>query len=299
MSSYQQVDVYVYNNGDKTPMAGVLARVYDEAGNVLYADALTDASGHAGFLLWTGVYTLRFFKFQCRFQQPQVINVIEGSGGVAATNAFNVYAESIAGNVSTDPYLCRASGYFRDITGAPHRYVDIIFIGDFAPVILDGSAVLSERRMIRTDKTGYACVDLIRCAQYSATIEGLEDQVRTISVPSAPSVNLPDLLFPTAKSVSFDPRSPWTLSAGSTLVVTPTVLTSSGVVLDGSSICNVKYAMEDPSVASVEPLSSSTLQIRGIKSGSTRLLVTKRDTTVITVPFREDLIGSGQSVVVQ
>ena len=298
MSSYQQVDVYVLRNGTREPLCGVMVRVYDSEGKVFYADSVTDAKGHVGFLLWTGTYTLRFFKFQVRFQQPQVIDVQEGPLGAPVQNAFNVYAEPVDGDVATDPYLCRASGYFRDITGAPHRFVDIIFIGEFAPVLLDGAGVLSERRMIRTDKNGFACIDLIRCAQYSATVEGLENQVRSISVPSAPSVNLPELLFPTARSVSFDPPSPWILSVGSTLVLTPSVLTSSGVILSGNSMCNVKYEVEDPSVVCMDPLTSSTIRIRGVRRGWTRLLVTKRDSSVIEIPYRPDLEGSGQIITV-
>jgi hypothetical protein len=296
--SYQNVDVYVLTRS-KEPIPGVVVRVFDPEGVVFYTDTVTDVTGRACFSLWNQRYSLRFYKFATRFQQPQVIDVIEGVGGAPAVNAFNTYAEVMEGEVAVDPRLCRARGHFRDITGAPRRYLDVIFIGEFAPILLDGAGVLSERRMIRTDKSGYACLDLIRCAQYSATIEGYEDQVRKVYVPDAPSVNLPELLFPTVGSVSFAPHSPWTLSVGSTLELTPSVFTSTQVPLDGVATTNVRYIVEDPTIASISALSSTLLQLRGIKPGSTRLLVQRTDLSVITIPYSPEVPGSGASILVQ
>lgn len=296
--SYQNVDVYVLTRDSSAPVPGVMVRVFDEAGKVFYGDAQTDASGRAGFTLWSQRYSLRFYKFSMRFTQPQVITVLEGPSGAPVENAFNTYVEAVDRQSAVDPYLCRASGYFRDITGAPHPYLDIIFIGEFAPILLDGSGVLSERRMVRTDKSGWACIDLIRCARYSATVQGYEDQVRKISVPDAPSVSLPALLFPMAGSISFDPPSPWTLSVGSTLALTPSVLTSTGVPLCGVATQDVKYTVEDPTVAGIVALSPTTMQLQGLKVGSTRLLVTRLDTSVVNIPFTAELEGSGAPIVV-
>jgi hypothetical protein len=298
MPSYQSVDVYVMKRGTNEPMEDVVVRVFNEENTVFYADSVTDAEGRVGFTLYTRKYNLRFYKFSTRFQQPQLIEVLEGPSGEAVENSFNVYAEVVDCDSAIDPKLCRASGYFRDITGAPHRYLDIIFIGEFAPILLDGSGVLSERRMIRTDKSGLACVDLIRCAKYSVTVEGFEDQLRSISVPDAPSVNLPDLLFPTADSVSFDPPSPWTLSVGSTLVLTPSVRTSSKVLLEGTANADVRYEVEDPTIASVEIVDKTTIQITALTRGSTQLLVKRKDLSIVKIPFTEELTGSGQPIVV-
>lgn len=297
--SYQSVDVYVLNKGTNAPVPGVMVRVFDEAGKVFYGDAQTDADGKAGFTLWNQRYSLRFYKFAARFKQPQLIDVLEGPGGTPADNSFNTYVELVDGEVATDPRLCRASGYFRDITGAPHRYLDLIFIGEFAPILLDGAGVLSERRMTRTDKNGYACLDLIRCAQYSATVEGYEDQVRKISVPDAPSVSLPELLFPTVSSVSFDLPSPWTLSVGSTQVLTPSVLTSTQVPLEGVATTDVRYTVEDPTIASIAVATPTTLELRGLKAGSTRLLIERTDLSIVKIPFSAEVQGSGAAILVQ
>jgi hypothetical protein len=195
MPSYQNVDVFVADQGSTAPISGVLVRALSEDGATVYSESVTDEKGHVGFLLYTRRYTLRFYKFSVRFQMPQVIDVCEGPSEEQVLNAFNVYGEILVVPIANDAHLCRASGLFRDITGAPHRNLTIIFVGEFAPILLSGSGVLSERREVKTDKDGYACLDLIRCANYSATIQGYEDHTRKIMVPDAPSVSLPALLF--------------------------------------------------------------------------------------------------------
>lgn len=297
MSSYQNLDVVILDKVSKTPVSGVLVRVLSEDGATVYTEGTTDAEGHVGYLLWTQRYTLRFYKYQVRFQQPLVVDVMEGPYGASMQNEFSAYAEIMTPPVANDSHLCRASGYFRDITGAPHKYVDIFFIGEFGPILLDGSAVLSERRAIKTDDRGYACVDLIRCANYAATVEGYEDQVRRISVPDSPSVSLPALLFPTVASVSFDAPSPWTLSVGSEVSIKPTVLTSSKIPTEGPDCINVVWSVEDPTIASLTLLQDSVV-IRGLRPGTTKLLASRRDQSIISVPYVKNLVGSGQPIVV-
>lgn len=297
MPSYQSVDVFVSEAGGGRPVSGVLVRVLSEDGTVLYTEMETGGDGRASFLLWTRRYTLRFYKFHTRFRQPQVIDVLEGPEGTPLPNQFDVKAEVFTPPISNDPRLCRASGFFRDITGAPHRGLDIIFVGQFAPILLEGSGVLSERRAIKTDARGFACVDLIRCAKYSATVEGYEEQQRDISVPDTPSVSLPALLFPTVASVSFDLPSPWTLSVGGEISIQPTVYTSTGIPSRGTEMQNVTWRVEDPSVASMT-LSQDRLVLRGLKPGSTRILASRSDSSIVSVPTRLELEGSGQSLVV-
>jgi len=299
MPSYQSVDVTVLEKAAPyTPVEGMLVRVFSEDGATFYTEALSDAQGHVGFTLFTQKYSLRFNKFQVSVPQPQVIEVLEGSGGSppSTPNSFSVAAESVVPPVATDPRLCRASGYFRDITGAPQRYLDIIFIGQFAPVLLEGAGVLSERRAIRTDDLGFGCVDLIRCAIYTATVEGYEDLLREIRVPDSPKVNLPDLLFPVVQSVSFAPAGPFSLTVGEILDVVPTVTSSSGVPLTGVAATDVTWSVEDPTIASVAP-AGTKLVLRGLSPGTTRLLVTRLNPSVIQIP-EQPISGSGTTIVV-
>lgn len=291
--SYQPVDVVVKDLLTRDPVQGVNVHIYDEAGAVFYTDGITNADGVASFLLWTRKYSARFYKFQVRFRQPQVLEVVSTPGA----NVFDVGAERLSKESSRDPLLCRASGFFRDITGAPDRYVDVIFVGEFAPILLDGSGVLSARRAIRTDRDGWACIDLIRCAKYAATVQGYEDQTRQVYVPDSPSVSLPELLFPTVDSVSFDLSSPWTLSVGSTLEVKPFVLTSTGIPLPGLAPQDVRWSVRDPQVASLTRLRDK-LQLKGLKAGSTELVAERIDQTIVTIPSEPEISGSGVAITV-
>lgn len=299
MPSYQSVDVTILQKeAPFAPVEGMLVRVFSEDGKVFYTQATTDALGQVGFTLFTQKYTLRFNKFQVTVKQPQVIEVLEGPNGdpPAVPNAFDVVAESVVPPVATDPRLCRASGYFRDITGAPQRFLDIIFIGQFAPVLLEGAGVLSERRAIRTDDKGFTCVDLIRCAIYTATVEGFEDILREVKVPDSPSVNLPDLLFPVVQSVSFSPAGPFNLLVGDLLDVVPTVTSSSKVPLTGVAAADVTWSTEDPTIATVDP-AGDKLVLRGVAAGTTKLLAERLNKSIITLP-EAPIVGSGTSIVV-
>ncbi len=299
MPSYQSVDVFVKEKeAPNGPVEGVLVRVFSEDGSTFFTESTTDVAGRVGFTLFTQKYSLRFNKFQVSFSQPQVFEVLEGTGGgpPSTPNEFDVEAEVVTPPVATDPRLCRASGHFRDITGAPHRFLDIIFIGAFAPVLLEGAGVLSERRAIKTDEEGFACIDLIRCAIYRMTVEGYEDIQREVRVPDTPSVNLPDLLFPVVQSVSFSPAGPLSLPTGSLLDVVPTVTGSNKVPLTGTAVPDVIWSTEDEAIATVSA-TADKLVIKGVSAGTTKLLAARRNTSIITIPD-EPIEGSGETITV-
>jgi len=278
--SAEPVDIFVTDTTPSaTPIAGVVVGIYNAAGSVFFTRAVTDGSGRASFYLETQDYSLRLYKTHISFGQPQLFTVEP----TPTVNAFTVRGEVLVPPISTDPRLCRASGYFRNLNGAPKRWLDIHFIAQFAPILLEGDAIFTERIEIRTDENGYACVDLIRCAQYDAIIENLEDKARTVAVPDLPSVNLPDLLLPVVGSVSFDPPGPYALVIGTDLTITPTVLTSDGRPLEGVAPYDVQWSTQDPSVAMVLP-TATTLVLRGLAAGTTELRATRTDQTIIRIP---------------
>lgn len=279
--SFEPVDVYVT---DKTPLAnpvaGVLVKIYNAAGSTFYTQGVTDAGGKASFLLETQQYSMRFYKAHVEFTQPQLFTVL----AAPEVNKFDVKADVLVVPIATDPRLCRASGYFRNLNGAPKQFLDIHFIAKFSPILLEGDAIFSERVEIRTDKDGYACIDLIRCAQYDATIEALEDKPRCINVPDAASVNLPDLLLPVVASVVFDPPGPYDLTVGGPdVVVTPTLMTSDGRPLEGTALDDVQWQVADTQVAAVLP-SSTTLALRGLAAGSTELRCVRQNQSIVRIP---------------
>jgi len=290
MGAYESVDIYVLDDTPlNDPVEGMLVRVFDSTGTTFFSQDTTDVDGHVGFTLWTQEYTLRFYKQGAQVSQPQVIDVLEGD-----TNAFTIYGTVFIHPIANDPRLCRCSGFFRDITGAFHPWLGMYFLGQFSPILLEGAAVLSERRSIRTNEDGYACIDLIRGACYEVTIEGFEDTLRQVAVPDSPSANLPDLLFPVVEEVAFNPPGPYDLSVGEILEVTPSVVTSSGVPLVGTALADVQWLSSDSAVLSVGT-TATTLVLTGMSVGSAELQAVRLNQSIIRIPSTSI---QGQPVVV-
>lgn len=278
---YQVVDFFVTDTAPAaSPIEGVLLRLYSADGKLFYTDTITNAEGHGGFLLDDGVqYQLRLYKFQVSFTNPLLFSL----AAPPALNVFDVKGAVFVPPVALDPRLCRASGFFRRGTGAPAANVDAHFIPKFDPLLLEGAAVLTERDIIRTDERGFAQIDLIRCGEYDVTIQGMDDMRRTISVPDAPSVNLPDLLFPVVHQITFSPPGPFEVTIGTDLPIVPTIIASNGEVLPGTGAGAVLWGTEDPTTAAVLD-NGTALALRAFKSGTTRLTARRSDTTIIRYP---------------
>lgn len=280
----QSVDVYALDDTLlHNPISGLTVRVFNSTGTTFLTQDVTDVVGHAGFTLDDGTsYSLRFYKFGVQVTQPQVIAVTTPTPTLL--NSFNIYGTVFQHPIAIDARLCRASGYFRDITGAKQPAVDMFFIGQFDPILLEGACVLSERRTARTDQEGYACIDLIRGARYLVTLQGFEDSQRQIEVPDRSSVNLPDLLFPVVDSVALSPAGPYSLAVGVQLILTPTVLSSNQVPIDGIAAGDIIWSSSDPSILAVSPLSGTQLVLQGISPGVADIQGTRSGQSVIRVP---------------
>lgn len=296
--SFEPVNVYVRDaTGD--PIENVVVKVYDPTGTTFYTQAMSDAAGLAGLLLETLDYSMRFYKAHVGFSQPQMFTVLPPPGD----NGFDVVATPFVLPIATDPRLCRCSGFFRDLDGSPKRYLDIHFIAQFNPILLDNDAVISEERHARTDENGYLQIDLIQGAEYSARVESLgsamEDsstELRCIKVPMQLSANLPDVLLPIVGKVVLTPAGPYTLAAGDTLELDVAVYDSAGVLLDGSDASDVKWSAGDTDVLQVT-LTSTKVVLRGNVAGSTQLLAERVDSSIIKIP-NEPITGQPVDVTV-
>lgn len=282
--SFEPVDVYVKDTGlVPAAIAGVVVAVYDSTGTTPVTQATTDALGLASFLLDADVsgliYTLRLYKAGVNFTNPKSINVLPAP----EPNIFDISGVLHTAPVSVDNRICIAYGSFRTSSGAPAKYVDMHFIPKFSPLLLDGSAVLTERIATRTDKNGYVEVPLIRWGQYDVMVEGREDLNLMICVPDQNNVNLPDLLFPVVSAISFDPSDPVVVAVDETVTLTPTVLASDGQELEGAATSDVRWSTDDPTVAIVD-VAANTLIIRGISGGTCNLIATRIDTSVVRIP---------------
>lgn len=290
--SFEPVNVHVETSvGD--PVEGVLVKIYDPTGTTFYTQAVSDVNGLAAFLLETLGYTMRFYKFQVGFSQPQHFTVLEAP----EVNSFTVRAEPFVMPIATDPRLCRCSGFFRDLDGSAKRYLDLHFMPEFDPLVLDDAAVITEHKHIRTDDKGYGQIDLIRGAQYVVRVESLDGaQLRCIRVPDLASANLPDMLLAVVDRVVLTPEGPYALAVGEELVLTPEVYDSAGVKLEGSAVDDVNWRSSDTNILLVSP-TQSTVVLRGLAAGSAELQATRRDQSIIRIPD-VPIVGQPVSAVV-
>lgn len=291
--SYESVDFFVADTTpQKLPIVGVTVKILSQDGSLIFDQKVTDADGQATFMLPSGAtYQARYYKQAVTFSIPQYFDVLEAP----LTNQFNVSGVLIAPPISLDPRLCVAFGYFRTVTGAPAAFTDIHIISRFDPLLLDGSAVTTERVIVTTDKSGYVQVPLIRHGQYTVTVAGFEDVQRVITVPDAFNVSLPDLLFPVVGSITFDPPPPFALTVGQELVLSPLIVATDGEEL-GVSSGDVIWSMDDESIAAfyIEP---PNIRFRGVGPGTTQFRAVRANNSIIRYPD-PGILGVPVSIVV-
>ena len=274
------VDIYVRDTTPlRSPVSGVSVKITSQDGAIFFSQAITDSSGHAGFLLPSGAtYQLRFYRFQVGFANPQFFAVVDGQ-----TNVFDVEAQLLTPPISRDARICVAYGFFRDITGAPLANELVHFIPKFMPAWVDGSAVLGGTIIRRTDAKGYMQIDLFRHAHYDCLVESEEDLTRYIKVPDAANVNLPDLLFPIVSLIKWTPlQVPYTIQAGKQLTVGFQVYASDGECL-GQAGGQIRWHNSDQSVVGIAP-GGGTVTFSAGTPGTAVIRVTRADHSIVHIP---------------
>jgi hypothetical protein len=280
---YESVDVVVRDTSPaRNPISGVLVRVYDIDGKTIHTQAMTDYTGHAGFLLPADLtFQLRFFKERVGFTNPQYILV----SPAPALNIFDVACDVLTPPISTNGRLCVANGYFKRVDGSPAAWVDMHFIPQFGPVVLDGDLVVPEQLMIRTNAAGYAEIPLIRYGKYNVTMQGFENYQRCIAIPDAPNVNLADLLFPVVDRVLFNPTTPVVMSVGEERSLSTFVFASDGNLLPNGYAEDTIWTSSDQGIVTLH-FHASTLILRAFNPGVAEIRAVRSDQTVIRIPDR-------------
>ena len=260
------------------PVEGVLLKVFSDDGRLTYTQGISDAVGHVGFLLSSGLsYQVRSYKFGVSTPPPLHFTVTAGQ-----SSELDIAVSRMLAPVPSDPRLCTAFGYFRDVTGAPQADVEIHFISKFKPVWLDGAAVVCERVVVRTDVLGYVRVNLIRNGHYDCTIQGEEDITRRIKVPDAPNVNLPDLVFPIVSGVLWTPAGPLTIPAGGNMLVGVQVFASDGENL-GTGTQDTLISTTDQGVLSFS-MEAGGLRLMAVKPGDAQIVIKRLNCSVVRIP---------------
>jgi hypothetical protein len=280
--SLSSVGIFVKDDTvNSNPIVGVVVRIFDATGTTFIMQATTDAAGLAGFTLTApATYQARFFKERCSIPQPQNVVVPD-----TVINTYTAVGHVYTPPEAVHPRLCCCSGFFKQPDNSPAVGHIVHVVPKFDPILFEDAAMLTELLQCTTDARGFVQFNLVRFGQYEVTVEGFEDQVRIITVPDAPSVNLPDLIFPVVESISFDPAGPYSTTAGveHEITVTPTVRTSDGRVLPGVAICDVQWSSSNPNVLAVLA-TDKTLVLRGLSSGSAQLQAARADSSIIRIP---------------
>jgi hypothetical protein len=299
--TFESVDIFLLDSTpNANPLAGAVVKILSQDGTQAFTMGATDVNGHVGFLLPvtapSTTYQLRAYRFGTSFALPQYLQVVSAPIPPVA-NEFNVVGTIMQPPDANDIRLCVASGYFRDMTGAPQKGIQIHFVAKFDPLLVDGSAVLKERVVISSDRTGYAQVSLFRNAQYDVTIQGEEDITRTITVPDQPNVNMPDLIFPRVVEVVLDPPPPYSLVAGTSQTIGIQVLASDGQEL-GTAYGDVRYSTTDQGVVGfILNQRERTITLQAGAPGSAQIVLKRTDRSVVSFPYAP-ILGQPLDVVV-
>lgn len=274
------------------PVDNSVVRVFDVTGTTLITEGTTGGvtPGNVEFTLpGTAAptptrYQLRFYINGGAILSPQYIDVYSPpSGSPTGTNRFLITASLFTLPVATNPRLCRASGCIWGPDGEPIKGIDIFFVAQFRPLVVDGYGVLGERVDTRTDKNGYVQVDLFRNGIYQATVESHENVERCVVVPDRSSINIMHLLFPIVVKAEMDPAGPYALAVGADLDITPTITASSFQVLKGAAVDDVSYTIDDPAIAAVT-IQADHITIHGSAPGTTHLRIARKDNSILYVP---------------
>lgn len=301
----ETVKIYAWDQNNNA-LEGVLVRVFDATGTTFIAQnttALVGADAIAEFSLDGDdpaiQYTIRLSKTGVAFdgalgdqyKTPQLIDIYTPpANSPTGTNDFDVKGETFERPIATDPRLCRCSGFFKDAAGRPLANLDLSFINQFRPAIVDGDAVLGERLEGRTDADGYFEVDLYRGGIYEVYVQSVQAATaddggaftRELHVPDEASYNLIYLLFPVVGEVVWSPATV-SLAVGATLELVPLITGTDKRELTGTAREDVEYEVADTAVATIL-VEADKITVTGQAVGSTELLVTRKDQTIVMIP---------------
>jgi len=294
MATPETVRVYTVDQNDDA-LEGVLVRFFDDTDTFVTQNysALVGSDVYAEVTLDGDAvpieYTVRLSKTGVAFdgalgddsKTPQSIEVYSPAAGApSGTNDFTVQGQTFERPVAADPYLCRASGFFRDAAGRPLRNFDMHFTLQRSPLLVGDDGILGFKVYGTTDNNGYFEVDLYRFGDYLVELQSLEHQ-RCVSVPDVSSINLVELLFPVVSSVVYDPTAV-TVAAGDTQAVDVTITDSTGLTRELTESL-LTFTSEDESVATIG-ISAGQLIVSGQSAGSTTITVTQTDTSIVVIP---------------
>lgn len=200
-------------------------------------------------------------------------------------NSASISGSALTGSASTDPSLCRVSGYLRGLDGVALRGWGLTVRNVYNPIGQVSNTVFSsEYKTFRTDATGLVEFDLVRGMSVDVELPNrMTDHVLHRVVPDLAQVDLVDFLFPYVVSIAFESPDPESVAIGDSLVLELSATLSDGTVveLDGSSLT---MSSSNSGVL----LHDSGLNFLGVSAGSVTVSVDAFDYTKLNILKQPD-----------
>jgi len=248
-------------------ISGLTVSVYDSA-DTFVVRGTTDVNGLLEIDLLVGNYTARFRSYIYNgysVESPQKFTVLEDA-------VYRVPVERFWQPVSTDPALCRMSGYLKDYYGRPFSKKKFIIWSQHDQIVIGDSLVDDSKLVFETDENGYYEFDLVRGLSYrfksisifnTLDTDDWIDHHRELVVPDVPKASLHGIIHPFPGAISFDTLT-LALNVGDPATAfTGSVLWSNG---DETAIDSITYESTDESVltvsgAEITPVAAGTADI--------------------------------------
>jgi hypothetical protein len=234
------------------PIESVLCRVYSAAGAFI-TQGYSDVDGEFDLYLPGAPdpgteYLIHLYKPGVSFESPTQKIYVFDPVVPPATNTFDFTGHVATLPESSDPYLCKLSGYLADasLNGIPKAIILFRLVPGLEYTYPEGlmppGAPVAGRKVAiyevraEADEDGYIEVQLQRGASYYAHVYGLEHPTlisEKIRVPDSAGAALEDVLFPYVFDVSFSETS-------------VALLTNFSVDLNVSALSSDGHYLEDP-----------------------------------------------------
>lgn len=252
-----------------TPLEGVVAQFTQD--DHLVVQSTSNGDGEVTVVLSAGTY--------------HILVACPELEGYSITNPYEIVITS--GNetyeieVGTFSYptgtgcMCRCSGYLRDARGQLMPDARI-YLNPIDIPLLYGNTGFFPIPIEFVITNGYGSIDLIRGGVYLVVSPGIMTEYKIV-IPDRSWAPLPDVLFPTPFSVTFNPPS-LAMEVGDTTTVSVSVLFRSGLTLSGAdlfSLCGccggtspVTFVSSDENVITAGLGTDGNLTVSAIGAGS-------------------------------
>lgn len=226
--------------------------------------------------------------------------------------ALNEFDFQISGRTlpeTTDPNMCRVSGYLVDASNRPARNVKIRFLpvylypelntGIMYPGVPSaiGEALVASAVFTVTGADGYAEIDLPRNGLFEVHVYGLENPsgiVSRVHVADSASMALLDMLLPYVTSVQFTPTSLNMAVDGVATVQMAASLSDGSVITDLATLKQfVSLSSEYPEIATITEGEEMEITIAAFSAGSTDIVAERlEERTPPRIPALSVVAGS-------